>query len=262
MYPRRGRSSKNPSALARLVRKSDATASETRGPVLMTEGIAFSMPALSAPPREPFPSSVGGAMGIAAGAGAQGRGIRRRSPSWCVHIDPLQRRSLTFLTALQAAFRTNTGSSRSASRYSMRNDRSIGPSPGLPRGGGIADRCDGVGLRSLRATPRQFPLHPYSPPAIPIAPLQPPGNSHCAPTGRGQNTSAAPRKRQNGSGFTLHTPRQFPLRPPTYRYLNPQKGKSSMYSPTLPGLFSLLATSHSVVLRSCVLRGSSRFQLG
>jgi hypothetical protein len=54
---------------------------------------------------------------------------------------PLQRRSLTFLTALQAAFRTNTGSSRSASRYAMRNGGSIGPSPGLPRGGGIADRC-------------------------------------------------------------------------------------------------------------------------
>jgi hypothetical protein len=84
------------------------------------------------------------AMGIAAGAGAQGRGIRRRSPSWCIHIDSLQRRSLTFLTALQAAFRTNTGSIRSASRYSTRNGRSIGPSPGLPRGGGIADRCDGV----------------------------------------------------------------------------------------------------------------------
>jgi hypothetical protein len=52
-------------------------------------------------------------MGIAAGVGAQGRGIRRGSPSWCVHIDPIQRRLLTFLTALQAAFRSNTGSSRS-----------------------------------------------------------------------------------------------------------------------------------------------------
>ena len=47
-----------------------------------------------------------------------------------------------------------------------------------------------------------------------------------------------------------------------YSSLNPQKGKSSMYSSTLPGLFSLLATSHSVLLRSCVLRASSRFQLG
>ena len=47
-----------------------------------------------------------------------------------------------------------------------------------------------------------------------------------------------------------------------YSSLNPQNGKSSMYSPTLPGLFSLLATSHSVLLRSCVLRASSRFQLG
>ncbi len=46
--------------------------------------------------------------------------------------------------ALQAAFRTSTGSSRSASRYSTRNGRSTGPLPGLPRGGGMADRCDGV----------------------------------------------------------------------------------------------------------------------
>src|SRR5450759_1601994 len=52
-------------------------------------------------------------MGIAGGFGAQRRGSRRRSPAWCVHIDPLQRRSLTFLTALQTAFRTSTGSSRS-----------------------------------------------------------------------------------------------------------------------------------------------------
>jgi hypothetical protein len=36
---------------------------------------------------------------------------------------------------------------------------------GLPRGGGIADRWDGVGPRSSRATaPRQFPLRPYSKP--------------------------------------------------------------------------------------------------
>ena len=48
------------------------------------------------------------------------------------------------MTALQAAFRTSTGSSRSASRYSTRNGESIGPSPGLPRGGGIAERCAGV----------------------------------------------------------------------------------------------------------------------
>src|SRR5450759_2131703 len=31
-----------------------------------------------------------------------------------------------------------------ASRYSTRNGRAIGPSPGLPRGGGIAEKCDGV----------------------------------------------------------------------------------------------------------------------
>jgi hypothetical protein len=36
--------------------------------------------------------------------------------------------SLTSLTALQAAFRTSTGSIRSASRYSTRNGESIGPS--------------------------------------------------------------------------------------------------------------------------------------
>jgi hypothetical protein len=63
---------------------------------------------------------------------------------------------------LRAAFRTNTGSIRCESRYSIRNGESIGPSPGLPRGGGIADKCDGVRPRSLRATA----------PAIPIAPLQ------------------------------------------------------------------------------------------
>jgi hypothetical protein len=43
-------------------------------------------------------------MGIAAGVGAQGRGIRRRLPSWCAHVDPLQRRSLTFLTAFSGCF--------------------------------------------------------------------------------------------------------------------------------------------------------------
>jgi len=47
------------------------------------------------------------------------------------------------VTARQAAFRINTGSSRSASRYSTRKGESIWPSPGLPRGGGIAERCDG-----------------------------------------------------------------------------------------------------------------------
>src|SRR5450759_4369126 len=40
-----------------------------------------------------------------------------------------------------------------------------------------------------------------------------PVRPECRSTGRGQNTSAAPRKRQDGSGFTLHSPRQFPLHP-------------------------------------------------
>jgi hypothetical protein len=45
----------------------------------------------------------------------------------------------------------------------MRSGRTIRPSPGLPRGGGVAEECDGVRPRSLRATaPRQFPLHPYT----------------------------------------------------------------------------------------------------
>jgi hypothetical protein len=51
---------------------------------------------------------------------------------------------LSGVTFLQAAFQTSTGSSRSASRYSTRNGEFIGSSPGLPRGGGIAERCAGV----------------------------------------------------------------------------------------------------------------------
>ena len=47
-------------------------------------------------------------------------------------------------SGLYAASRTRTGSRRSASRYSIRNGESNGPSPGLPRGGGIAERCAGV----------------------------------------------------------------------------------------------------------------------
>jgi hypothetical protein len=66
------------------------------------------------------------------------------------------------VTLRQAAFRTSLGSSRSASRYSTRNGESTGPSPGLPRGGGIAERCAGIQSRSLRATA--------------------PRNSYCAPT--------------------------------------------------------------------------------
>src|ERR1700690_4249426 len=60
------------------------------------------------------------------------------------HVVTLQRPWLGFRDPLQAAFRTSTGSSRSASRYSIRNGDFIEPSPGLPRGGGIAERCAGV----------------------------------------------------------------------------------------------------------------------
>ena len=35
----------------------------------------------------------------------------------------------------------------------------------------------------------------------------------CPSTGRGQNTSAAPRKRQNGSGFTRRSPPAIPIAP-------------------------------------------------
>ena len=102
------------------------------------------------------------AMGIAARPGAQRPAFRPCSSARRTQVGPLQRPSLIFETALQAAFRTNTGSIRCASRYSIRNGESIGPSPGLPRGGGIADKCDGVRPRSLRATA--------------------PRNSHCTPT--------------------------------------------------------------------------------
>ncbi len=101
-------------------------------------------------------------MGIAARPGAQRPAFRPCSSARRTQVGPLQRPSLIFETALQAAFRTNTGSIRCASRYSIRNGGSIGPSPGLPRGGGIADKCDGVRPRSLRATA--------------------PRNSHCTPT--------------------------------------------------------------------------------
>jgi hypothetical protein len=41
----------------------------------------------------------------------------------------------------------------------------------------------------------------------------PPAGPECPSTGRGQNTSAAPRKRQNGCGFTLHRPPAIPIAP-------------------------------------------------
>ena len=54
-------------------------------------------------------------------------------------LKPLSLPRLAFVKALQAAFGAITGSSRSASRYSMQNGESIGPSSGRPRGGGIAE---------------------------------------------------------------------------------------------------------------------------
>ena len=83
-------------------------------------------------------------MGIAMPVGAQRPALCAGFRSRQAHIGSLERPSPRSVTALQAAFRTSTGSSRSASRYSTRNGRSIGPSPGLPRGGGIAEKCDGV----------------------------------------------------------------------------------------------------------------------
>jgi Protein of unknown function DUF45 len=85
-----------------------------------------------------------GAMGIAARPGARRPESGLCSSARRAHVDPLQHASLSFVTALQAAFRTNTGSKLSASRYSMRNGESVRSSPGLPRGGGIAERCNGV----------------------------------------------------------------------------------------------------------------------
>jgi hypothetical protein len=66
--------------------------------------------------------------------------FRHRSRTLRAHVDPLQDSFLIFGPALQAAFRTSTGSSRSVSTHSTRNGESNGPSPDLSRGGGIADR--------------------------------------------------------------------------------------------------------------------------
>ena len=123
---------------------------------------------------------------------------------------PLQRPSPIFVTRPQAAFRTSTGSSRSASRYSRRNGESIGPSPGLTREGRIAERRAGIQSRSLRATcPRQFPLHPYRAGSKYLGGTEketewprfhapePPGNSHCAPT-EGACSASAFRRRRGG----------------------------------------------------------------
>ena len=76
-----------------------------------------------------------------------------RTDQWChlrSHSQCCTRRSIrapspTFLTALQTAFRTSTGSSSSVSRYSTRRERNRGR--------------DSV---STRHSPPQFPLHPYT----------------------------------------------------------------------------------------------------
>src|ERR1035437_18225 len=78
----------------------------------------------------------------------------------------------------------------------------------------------------------------------------PPAGPECPSTGRGQNTSAAPRKRQNGSGFTRHSPPPLPIAPPTPPYNEPQfalcpytSGASGLNSQRL----SLSAASQFVV---------------
>src|ERR1017187_7008336 len=53
--------------------------------------------------------------------------------------------------------------------------------------------------------------------------------------GAGSKCLAAPRKRQNGSGFTLHSPRQFPLQPYTPRFpipLAPGRRRNENRNPT------------------------------
>src|SRR5664280_2083715 len=61
---------------------------------------------------------------------------------------------------------------------------------------------------STRQSPPQFPLRPYRQPedchsgAAGKSAWRAPVRPECPSTGRGQNTSAAPRKRQNGAGST------------------------------------------------------------
>jgi hypothetical protein len=105
------------------------------------------------------------------------------------------------VTFLQAAFRTRTGSSRSASRYSTQNGKSIGPSPGLPRGGGIAERCDGVLPKYTSAG--VAPPRPWC-----ARPARMPGY------GAGIKTPRPRRERCRMAAVSLsRSPRQFPLRP-------------------------------------------------
>ena len=71
-------------------------------------------------------------MGIALPGGAQ-RPADSSSfgPAQSARLARLQTPWLTFLKSFQAAFRASTG-------------RTIGTSPGLSRGGGIAERCAGI----------------------------------------------------------------------------------------------------------------------
>jgi hypothetical protein len=79
------------------------------------------------------------AMGIAVSVGAH---WPPQQPPRCLRARALRPTYLPGVTLLQAAFRTSTGSIRSASRYSTRNGESVRPSPGLPRGG--QDRLHGA----------------------------------------------------------------------------------------------------------------------
>lgn len=92
------------------------------------------------PPRgaEPAGPRVGdgyyrGAMGIAMPFGAYRPAVSSSFARPAHTRRPLQRPSPIFVIRPQAAFRTSTGSIRSASRYSTRNGRSIELSPGLLR---------------------------------------------------------------------------------------------------------------------------------
>jgi hypothetical protein len=128
-------------------------------------------------------------MGIARRLGALSPAFQTRLVGRRAQVGPLQRPSLIFVTALRAAFRTSTGSSRSASRNSTRNGESIGPSPGLPRGGGNAEKCDGVRPRSLHATA--------------------PRNSHCRPSGVA--STSEPLRERDGSLRSLCGPQLLDL---------------------------------------------------
>jgi hypothetical protein len=89
------------------------------------------------------------------------RWVRRRSRTLSERRDPLQCPFRIFVTALQAAFRTNAGNIPPASRYSTRNGESIGSSPGLPRRGGQLPVSEGdKSASATRHSAPQFPLPP------------------------------------------------------------------------------------------------------